>query len=214
MTMRFLVISDIHMRERVKIWATELIESQGADALLVLGDITQFGPPEWAEEFLSHFDVPVYAVPGNCDPPLVLDRIEKAATSLHARRVELEGETIVGLGGSNPTIFDTPNEQTEDEIYATLIPIVKEGCIMVTHCPPYGINDLTRHGHHAGSHALGRILDEFKPKAWLAGHIHEARGVMDLNGTIFMNPGAAKDGYSGLLDIGGDIQVKLLDRIE
>jgi hypothetical protein len=214
MTMRFLVLSDIHMRERVKDWAEVLIERHDVDALMVLGDITQFGPPEWAEGFLSHFDVPAYAIPGNCDPPLVMDSIERAAISMHAKRIELEGEILVGLGGSNPTIFDTPNEIEEEDIYDILSPLMEEGCIMVTHCPPYGINDGTRHGHHAGSHALKMILDEYGPRAWLAGHIHEARGIVEVGETMFMNPGAAKDGFSGLMELGGDLELELLDRME
>jgi Icc-related predicted phosphoesterase len=212
--MRFLVLTDIHMRDRVIGWANRLVEAHDADALMVLGDITQFGPPEWAGEFLSAFDVPAYAVHGNCDPPLVLGWIEKTAVSLHKTRVQLDGETLIGLGGSNPTIFDTPNEQSEVEIYESLIPIMETGAIMVTHCPPYGINDMTRHGHHAGSHSLLRISKEFRPKAWLAGHIHEARGIVEVDGTKYMNPGAAKDGFSGLLEIGGSIGMELLDRVD
>lgn len=212
--MRFLVLTDIHMRDRVIGWANGLVETHDADALMVLGDITQFGPPEWAGEFLSAFEVPVYAVHGNCDPPLVLGWIEKTAVSLHKAKIQLEGETLIGLGGSNPTIFDTPNEQSEVEIYESLLPIMEKGAIMVTHCPPYGINDKTRHGHHAGSHSLLRISNEFRPKAWLAGHIHEARGIVEVDGTKYMNPGAAKDGFSGLLEIGGSIVMELLDRVD
>ena len=212
--MRFLVLSDIHMRDRVIGWANRLVEAHDADALMVLGDITQFGPPEWAGELLSAFDVPAFAVHGNCDPPLVLGWIEKTAVSLHKSKVQLEGETLIGLGGSNPTIFDTPNEQSEVEIYESLLPIMETGAIMVTHCPPYGINDMTRHGHHAGSHSLLRISKEFRPKAWLAGHIHEARGIEEVDGTRYMNPGAAKDGFSGLLEIGGSLRMELLDRVD
>lgn len=214
MTMRFLVLSDIHMRERVIAWANGLVTEHGADAVMVLGDITQFGPPEWAGKFLSSFQVPVYALPGNCDPPLVLGWIERTAVSLHGKRIVLEGETLIGLGGSNPTIFDTPNEQSEEEIYETLIPLMESKAIMVTHCPPYGINDHTRQGHHAGSTSLLRIAEEYSPKAWLAGHIHEARGIVDVGRTRYMNPGPAKDGFSGLLEIGGDIRMELLDRVE
>ena len=46
--MRFLVISDIHMRDKVKTWANRLVEEHGADGVIVLGDITHFGPPQWA----------------------------------------------------------------------------------------------------------------------------------------------------------------------
>jgi Icc-related predicted phosphoesterase len=212
--MRFLVLSDIHMRNKVIGWANKLVKVHDADALMVLGDITQFGPPEWAGEFFSKFEVPAYAVHGNCDPPLVLDWIERTAVSLHKNKIQLEGETLIGLGGSNPTIFDTPNEQSEVEIYESLLPNMETRAIMVTHCPPYGINDMTRHGHHAGSHSLLRISREFTPKAWLAGHIHEARGIVEVEGSRFMNPGAAKDGFSGIMELGESIRMELLDRVD
>jgi len=214
MTLRFLVISDIHMRDRVIRWTNSRIEEHGIDAVMVLGDITHFGPPEWAGTFLSALDVPAYAIPGNCDPPLTLEWIERSAISLHRTKIELEGETFIGLGGSNPTIFDTPNEQSEEEIHAALRPLMDGEAIMVTHAPPYGMNDLTLHDRHAGSHALRELAKEFRPRVWLAGHIHEARGIVKENGTIFMNPGAAKNSYAGLLEIGDGIHVELLDKIE
>jgi hypothetical protein len=33
------------------------------------------------------------------------------------------------------------------------------------------------------------------------------------DGTVFMNPGAAKDGFSGLLDINGEVKATLLDAV-
>ncbi|HSV41976.1 MAG TPA: hypothetical protein VLH13_01025, partial [Methanomassiliicoccales archaeon] len=58
-----------------------------------------------------------------------------------------------------------------------------------------------------------RIVEEFKPAVVLSGHIHEDRGVVEKKGTLYMNPGAAKDGHAGLIDIGRDIQVRLLEKV-
>jgi Icc-related predicted phosphoesterase len=44
----------------------------------------------------------------------------------------------------------------------------------------------------------------------LSGHIHEARGIVERDGTLFLNPGAAKDGNAALLDIGEDVTATLL----
>ena len=39
----------------------------------------------------------VYAVPGNCDPPVTLNYIERSCTSLHLRKVRIGERDFVGL---------------------------------------------------------------------------------------------------------------------
>jgi Icc-related predicted phosphoesterase len=56
-------------------------------------------------------------------------------------------------------------------------------------------------------------VEEFRPPLVLSGHIHEARGILERDGTIYLNPGAAKDGNSALLDIGERIEPMLLDKV-
>lgn len=209
--MRLLVISDIHGRKKVIEWTNARIRDHDIDAVLVLGDITQFGPMSWAEEFLSDLDAPGYAIPGNCDPPAITEFIEKGGTSLHGRKIELGGYVLIGVGGSNPTIFETPNEMSEEEICDIVSPLMEEEVILVSHAPPYGILDVPPSGSHTGSTCLRDLIDEFKPRVVLSGHIHEARGIVREKGTIFMNPGAAKDSYAGVLELGSEVEVKLLD---
>ena len=211
---RFLVISDIHRRDKVKAWALRLVAERKLDGVIVLGDITHFGPAQWAEEFLRGFNVPVYAVPGNCDPPGTVAHIDRAATLLHGRRVETPVGAMVGYGGSNPTIFDTPFEMPEEQILRELRPLMVRGAILVVHCPPYGINDVTFSGLNAGSKAILQVVQEFQPRVVLSGHIHEAAGVVEQDGTVFINPGAAKDGRAALVTLGGHPQVELLEGLE
>lgn len=211
---RFLVIADIHGREKVAGWALRLANEHQVDAFLVLGDITHFGPASWAGDFLSKLDRPTYALPGNCDPPeLVCEEIEKHATLLHGRKVVIDGRTFIGLGGSNPTIFETPFEMEEEDIERTLRPLMEEGAVMVLHAPPKGINDRISSGPHVGSEAILRLVQEFHPLVVLSGHIHEDRGIVEKDGTVFMNPGAAKDGCSALLELDGEIKATLLDPV-
>jgi uncharacterized protein len=211
--MKFLVLSDIHGREKVASWAQHLANEHGVDAYIVLGDITHFGPASWASEFLSRLDRPTYAIPGNCDPPQVCSEIEKHSTLLHAKKVMVSGETFIGLGGSNPTIFETPFEMEEENIESTLRPLLERGAVMVLHAPPLGINDRISSGAHVGSVALLKLVQEFRPKVVLSGHIHEDRGIVEKDGTVFMNPGAAKDGFSALLELDGEVKVALLDPV-
>jgi len=212
--LRFLVLSDIHGREKVSRWSNRLIEQQGLDGVIVLGDITHFGPVPWAGEFLDSIQAPSYAVPGNCDPPEVIREIEAHATCLHERKVRLQDHWFGGFGGSNPTIFNTPFELSEQEIEERLRPIMERDMILVVHCPPLGHNDLVPSiRKHAGSTAIKTLVEEFRPRVVLSGHIHEARGIHQEGGTLFMNPGAAKDAYAGILEVDDDIKARLLDRV-
>jgi Icc-related predicted phosphoesterase len=212
--MRFLVLSDVHGRDRVAVWANRLAEERSVDGIIVLGDITHFGPSYWAGEFLSHLKAKTYAVPGNCDPAGVNEEIERTATSLHGRKISIGGVTFGGFGGSNPTIFNTPFEMSEEEIMAGLRPVMEKGMVLVVHCPPYGILDTVLYrNQHVGSTAIKQLVDEFRPRAVLSGHIHEARGLREEEGTVFMNPGPAKDSFAGLLDLNGAAKCTLLEQV-
>jgi uncharacterized protein len=211
--MKFLVLSDIHCRERVISWANDLAKEHQVDGFLVLGDITHFGPTYWADEFLSKLNRPSFAVPGNCDPYGTIAEIEKHATCLHGKKIEIGGRTFGGWGGANISIFNTPFEMPEDEILKGLRPIMEPDIVLVTHCPPYSYNDYTATRRHAGSTAILRLVNEFKPSAVISGHIHENRGIIEENGILFMNPGAAKNGFSALLELNSGIQGTLLDPV-
>jgi uncharacterized protein len=212
--MRFLVLSDIHMRDKVKVWGRRLALEHEVDGILVLGDITHFGPPEWAGEFLRSLPGKVYAIPGNCDPPLTLTHIERNSTCLHLKRIRMADRDWIGYGGSNLTPFKTPNEVPDEDIYRALDGIMVPGAVMMMHCPAWGTLDQTGSGHRGGSEAIKRIVDKYRPEVMLSGHIHEARGCLREGGTLFINPGAAKDGFFALLDLGpGKVEATLLDKM-
>lgn len=212
--MRFLVLSDIHGRMGVADWANGLAAKNSVDAFIILGDITHFGPGSWAGEFLPRLKLPLYAIPGNCDPAeAVMKEIEKHGTLLHKKKLKVGGMTFVGLGGSNPTIFETPFEMEEEDIMAALEPLMEPGAVMVVHAPAKGINDTIPNGMHVGSEAILQLVERYRPKVVLSGHIHEARGLVKKDGTLFMNPGAAKDGYAALLELDGEVKGTLLDKV-
>jgi Icc-related predicted phosphoesterase len=211
--MRFLVISDIHGRDWVIDWANRIARELKVDGVIVLGDITRFGPPEWAGHFFESMVAPVYAIPGNCDPPSVIEVIEKKAISLHRKKLRIGEHTFVGMGGSNPTLFSTPYELSEEEIERYLRPLMETGIILVTHTPPVGANDMAFSGRQGGSTAIRKLVNEFHPRAVLSGHIHEAPGIVIEGGTILLNPGAAKDARAAILDLNEKIEGRLLDKL-
>ncbi len=209
--MRFLVISDVHAKKDAIEATKERIERYEAEAVLVLGDITHFGPATWAADFIGALDVDVYAIPGNCDPPEILEAIAESGISMHGEVREIGGVVFAGLGGSNPTIFETPFELDEEDIKTILDPIAEDAMVLMLHTPPYGRNDEIPSGISVGSHSIREIVDKHRPLLVLAGHVHEARGVTEEDGIIFMNPGPARDGYAAILDIDeDDISIKLL----
>lgn len=64
----------------------------GADIVLVVGDITNFGSVEEAEKILSSIlevaRVPILFVPGNCDPPQLLSCSPRSQNliNIHAKK--------------------------------------------------------------------------------------------------------------------------------
>jgi uncharacterized protein len=209
---RILVVSDIHGSE---VGIQEVVRKARAlrpDLVVVCGDITHFGPPEQATKFLDMIEVPTFAVPGNCDPPEVIPAIEDSkAKGLHRRRQEFMGLTFVGLGGSPQSPNGLEMEFSEDRMFEFLDEVMVPKGILVTHCPAWGRND-TAKGAHLGSKAISDIVEKYKPKLALSGHIHDARGVLVDKGTTFVNPGPAKQGFGALVTIEGEkIKAELLD---
>jgi len=199
--MKFLVISDLHQKKSALKWINRNIADYEVDAVLFLGDVTNFGTCEDAVDILKSIESEVYFIPGNCDPKNISDKISDNIHSVHGKSFELGSIHFACLGGSNPTIFDTPFELSEEEIKAKLTPISKKGMVLMTHAPSYGILDEIPSGLNVGSTAIRDIVKEFRPIVALSGHIHESIGIKNIKGTLFMNPGPARDGHSALLTI-------------
>lgn len=186
------------------------------DMVIIAGDITHFGPVDPVLTQLSRIDIPVFAIPGNCDPREMLDTLEESnAVCLHDHSMSVGKLTLTGLGGSNKTPFDTPYELTEDEIDRTLQQIVSTmernvHNILVTHAPPQGILDCIGDSH-VGSPAIRKYVQYFD--LICTAHIHEQRGVVEVDGVKAVNPGEASLGHCALIYFGDEpkeIEIELL----
>jgi hypothetical protein len=165
---------------------------------------------------LSRIEVPCFAVPGNCDPREIIETLEHSETvCLHGSQINLGRITIVGLGGSNPTPFGTPFEMTDKQIDDVLHRAMSKmektvHNVLLTHAPPYETLDKIN-GEHVGSKSIRRHMGSFDLVC--CAHIHEQRGVMDIEGIKIVNPGPAMDGHCAMLHFGTDardITVELL----
>ena len=186
------------------------------EAVFIAGDITNMGPVDTVDDVLSRIEVPCFAVPGNCDPREILETLEHSDTvSLHGSSINLGKMTIVGVGGSNPTPFGTPFELTDKQIDDVLNSAMKKmqksiHNVLLCHAPPYEILDKPA-GEHIGSHSIRKHMKSFDIVC--CAHIHEARGIMEVDGVKIVNPGPAMDGHCAMIHFGNDakdIKIELL----
>lgn len=213
--MRTLVVNDIHGNKARVQKLHGLFKDRKFDYVLVNGDVTNFQGIDVAEivlSTLSRLADKAYFVPGNCDPPKLLE-VESlgGAENVHGRVVELKafGKTVhlAGLGGSTVTPFNTWIEYSEEEV-KNLLPKPKAPFILMSHAPPYNTKiDVTWAKKHVGSRAIREYILMHKPILGLHAHIHEARGDDTLGGVKVVNPGPLANGYFLTLEIKEDFSV-------
>lgn len=222
--MRALVSTDLHSSPRAA-WAISRALSGGDhDVHLCLGDIITFRPLDYLVDLLDEPPVLTFTLPGNTDSDEARTWLEERGHNLHFRRAEVGGVTVAGAGGCPPPPFRTPFVVEEIE-YAKELPGLLRGVdLLALHAPPKGILDRTFFGMHVGSTAVREALEACHPKVALSGHIHESTGIVlwdwpsgramatdgvsmevevDEDQTLFMNPGPAKDGLLGELEMQG-----------
>jgi Icc-related predicted phosphoesterase len=191
------VIADLHGRTK---YIPRLREID-YDLLIICGDITDFGHYEDAQSILNQFPEPYVAVHGNCDHEDVLEALTERGCSLHQKIIKRGYESFAGFGGSNPFRGMTPSEYPEDMIYEGLSAI-PEGCVLVTHAPPYNTKTDKAFIRHVGSTAVRRIIEEKEPQIAVCGHIHESKNQDYVGKTLVVNPGKFSRGYYALVSTG------------
>lgn len=210
---RILVLTDIHGQYGKINSFLEL----DPDMVVISGDFTDpDGPVEPALEMLELIDVPCFAVPGNCDCREMPNYLEDSnAVSLHGSSLNIGKITFVGIGGSNPTPFETPFELSEEEIDEILSRSVKGmrnnvHTILVSHAPPEGTLDSVGDAN-VGSTSIKKYMKNFDLVC--CGHIHDDPGVKEIDGTIVVNPGPASEGKCAMVTLGDEpkeIRVEIL----
>ncbi|KHE91154.1 MAG: metallophosphoesterase [Candidatus Scalindua rubra] len=178
-------------------------ELENADLVIVTGDLTNFNGRKEAKKVIDEimkYNKNVLAQLGNLDQPEVNDYLTEKGINLHRNGFIRDDIGIFGVGGSNPTPFNTPTEFSEDEIETFLL----EGIgkvrntkfkIMVPHMPPKDTKlDIISAGVHVGSQSVRNFILKHKPDIALSGHIHEARGSDTIENTLVFNAGMFREG--------------------
>jgi Icc-related predicted phosphoesterase len=194
-----------------------------------------------ATERLADSDVPLYLIPGNDDEfgiDEILDRPEWTPVNVDGEVVDLPGDLqLLACGWSNHTPWQTPREESEDELYARLDALAKQvsdprRSVFMIHVPPHdsgldtaplldenlrptvSAGDVLR--GPVGSTAVRRLIEDYQPVLSVHGHIHESGGERKIGKTLCINPGSEANhgilrGY--LIDIGRK-GIDLAQRVE
>jgi len=216
-----LVTSDFHGEARAFRECTSKAEELRAEVVVACGDLTHFGTVQRAKDLLTpllELRLPLFFVPGNCDPPALIGVSMEGAHCIHGTFEAYGDAVFMGAGGGLLSPFHTPFEMTEEELMEVLdrslkhVP-KKRWLVLVSHHPPINTDvDVTSGGKHIGSLSVRRFIEEKEPAVVFCGHVHEARGVDRIGETLLLNPGPARHGYCALADFNENIEVKL-DRL-
>ena len=219
--MRLLAISDPHGDyAQIPALVRKAGKAGSVDVVLIAGDITNFGPDELTYDLLSllePLECPVLAIPGNCDQRSILATLDaSSAVNLENAVHTIGNVTFAGIGGSNPTPFDTVFERSEGEIGAMLDDLlIRAGetgearIVLLSHAPPKNTLDRIP-GGNAGSEAIAGAIG--KTDLIVCGHIHEDQGTMVVSAhgkeTVVVNAGQASQGKSAIITIDDGIEVQ------
>jgi uncharacterized protein len=209
--MKILCLTDIH-GEKKKL-SLLLEQEQDADLVLVAGDITHRGGYSEALAIMASLldsDTPVYAVHGNMDKEGVNSLLQEKEIFIHGQCIVYENAAIIGLGGSNPTPFGTPQEYIDSDVPGILgnalnILAGKNIKILVSHAPPFDTRlDIAGNAGHVGSAAVRDIITTYDIDLCICGHIHETGGTDTIGTSICVNPGPLMKGNYAIVEISGD----------
>lgn len=224
--MKILVISDIHNDVEILMEYIDKLSLLDFDVLICPGDFTDVPPKGFNSveiakiiiEELKTLKKPILAVPGNWDKDLI-NLFEKEGISLHGKSKVIENVGFYGFGGAK-TPFNTLFEPNEEEIESGLEKAVKEIKnieikVQVTHSPPIRTKiDMVYTGAHVGSEAVRKIIEKYKPLVAISAHIHEAKGIDELNSTKLINSGRFPEGHCGLIVIKDkNVEAKIMNLI-
>lgn len=224
--MKLLILADIH--GTTKYLSRLADEAAACDAIVLAGDITNFGGRDdvvMVLNALESFKKPIIAVPGNCDLPVVDHELQARNYSVHANVVRIGDFAYLGAGGSLPCPGTTPNEAGEGVFRDILEEAAKlaagkgadvggqqgageaaelaagKSLVLVTHQPAWNTKLDTAGDRHTGSRAIREFIENHKPVLAVSGHMHEALGTDQIGPTTLVNPGPWRSGRYAVADL-------------
>jgi uncharacterized protein len=166
---------------------------------------------DMADGKLRGGEIPCILNGGNDDIWEIDDIIEQSpcVSFAEGKLLDLDGFSLISMGWTNPTPWDTFREAPEPELAAKIEAMASRvpdmgRAIFNFHAPPYGTGldeapalDATLRPIHGGavmkpvgSTAVRDAITKHQPMLSVHGHIHESRGVKKMGRTLAINPGS------------------------
>lgn len=179
------------------IYSLNIKQRFGAIAMVLgCGDL----PYYYVEFIVTMLSVPCFYVHGNHDAPELqsngaLLHEARGAVNLEGRGVHHTGLLIAGLGGSLRYKPEGAHMYTEAEMMRRVWRLVpwmllnharfgRYLDILITHAPPFGIHNGPDYAHQ-GFRAFLWLMDRFRPRYLIHGHIHLSYGYHDAVETVY-----------------------------
>jgi Icc-related predicted phosphoesterase len=166
---------------------------------------------DMADGKLRGGEIPCILNGGNDDIFEIDDVLEASpcVSFAEGKLLDLDGFSLVSMGWTNPTPWDTYREAPEAELAAKIEAVASQvpdmgRAIFNFHAPPYGtgldeapaLDETLRPVHGGavmkpvGSTAVRDAILRHQPLLSVHGHIHESRGIKKMKRTLAMNPGS------------------------
>lgn len=162
--MKILAISDRPPRETIQAF----LEKNPVDLICTLGDLDQY----MLQELEDITNIPKLGVYGNHDSGMYFEPL--GIENMHLKTYEFGGLTFGGFEGSVRYKNDPYAKMYTQEEAVALLRDFPRVDVMLTHCPPYGINDEPEVAHQ-GLRALREYIEKKKPKYLLHGHTYPTK---------------------------------------
>ncbi len=197
--MKIVAIADTHSQHHK-------LKLPPADMILHAGDMSKRGEEREIIDFLDWFKNLDYRykifIAGNHDfyfertsPGKIQEIIPENVIYLCDSGVTIDGINIWG-SPVTPTFFDWAFNRDRGEAISKHWSLIPEGTnILMTHGPVAGILDKTVRGEHVGCADLLKRVGELNPKYYIGGHIHEAYGKLESQGTTYFNASVLDERY-------------------
>lgn len=202
--MRLVCFSDTHMAHRG-------LSLPAGDVLIHAGDATSTGTSDEVARFLAWFASQPHRhkilIAGNHDwlfqrYPEMSDQLlaeHPGITYLEDTGVEIDGVKFWGSPWQPWYLdwaFNLPRKGARLREVWNKIPIVTD--VLITHGPPFGIQDQVHGGEHLGCEEMKIRLATVKPRVHIFGHIHDGYGVAQSKTTTYINACTSTEAYQAL----------------
>ena len=172
--MKILAVADVESRKYYDYYRPGSLDE--FDLIISCGDLRR----GYLEFLVTLARCPLVYVPGNHDEAYIEEPPE-GCIPIDGRIKVIDGVRILGLGGSyayRKGEFRYSEGQMSRRIWG-LAPsiVINQGFdILVTHAPARGIND-TDAPAHRGFSCFNTLIDRFKPRYFVHGHMHRNYGM-------------------------------------